>query len=152
MTTPLPFSGSSTRFSLPFLFAGQSQKEFFFNESVARIDIMVQATVLGETEQEPQNPADGDAWLIGENPIGDWSEKAGHIAGRQAGVWHYFEPQEGMQIYDKTARQIVSFRNGWIRIFAPDIPSSGAVQDTELRTAFAQLLESLAETGIFPVT
>ena len=68
----------SARFALPFLAPGQLQKEWFHNESLQKIDMLLCAAV----EEPPQNdppvgPAAGQCFLIGENPTGIWIGQGG---------------------------------------------------------------------------
>ena len=152
MPDPIQFTEASPRFALPFLFAAQSQKEFFVNEGFARTDILLHPAIQAEISVPPADPADGQCWLVADGGTGEWTGRDGLIAGYSSGGWIYASPTTGMRIYDLARGQYRTFRDGWTGPDAPDQPAGGAAPDTELRAAFAQLIEALTNAGIFPVT
>ena len=144
------FAGSTARFKLPFLFAGQSQKEFSVNEAHALTDLLLRPAVEGEADSPPPSPSDGEAWLVSSHPTGDWADKAGAIAGFAGGSWLFTAPTSGLRAWDKSTRQELLFDGLWLRPEKPVNPVGGAVVDLELRAAFASLVEALTVSGIFP--
>ena len=150
MTDPLSFTSATPRFALPFLFAGQSQKEFFVNEAHARLDLLLHAAVLGEASDPPSAPADGDCWLVGEAATGEWSGREGALAGWQASAWAFVAPRDGMRIYDKSTGQLLLHAGEWRRSAAPAAPAGGTVVDVEARDTLATLIVALTEAGVFP--
>lgn len=151
MTQPIEFTDSSARFNLPFLFAGQAQKEFFVNEAHALADMLLHTAVNGEIADPPSDSSDGDIWIVATNATGIWSGREGQLAGLQAGVWKFVVPNDGMRIFDQTTGQFVVHSGGWIRSVPPTAPDTGQTVDSELRVAFGQLIEALRNAGIFPV-
>ena len=152
MTDPIQLSDTSARFGLPFLRAGQAQKEFFVNQAIGLSDFLHHTSALGEAVEPPVDPADGDLWLVGPDAGGEWSGRTGQLAGRQAGTWLYLAPVEGMRLFDRATGQSLLYAGGWQRPPVPAPVTGGAVIDAELRAAFVQLLEALGAAGIFPVT
>lgn len=150
MTEPLTFTSATARFALPFLFAGQAQKELFVNEAHARIDMLLHPSVLGEADDPPAAPADGDCWLVGSAPTGQWSARSGALACRQVGEWQFATPLAGMQLFDRSTRQFLVFTDTWQRLAPPPEPSGGSTVDSEARGAIATLLAALKLAGIFP--
>ena len=151
MTQPVEFTDSSARFNLPFLFAGQAQKEFFVNQAHALTDMLLHTSVLGEATAPPIDPSDGDMWMVAASATGIWAGREGQLAGLQAGVWTFVAPADGMQVFDQTTGQFAIYSSGWIRSVPPVTPDSGQTVDSELRAAFGQLIEALRNAGIFPV-
>lgn len=149
MSEPITFTSASARFALPFLFAGQAQKEFFVNEAHARADILFHPSVEGEQAAPPATFEDGQCWLVADEAQGEWAGNGGAIAGRQASRWVFVQPRDGMQIFDKQTGQKVLFLGGWQRVSAPELPTSGTVIDTEVRAALGNLIETLRNAGIF---
>ena len=149
MTDPLSFTSASPRFALPFLFAGQAQKEFFVNEAHARADMLLHAAVAGETNDPPLDPAEGECWLVGDTPSGEWTGHAGALASRQAGAWLFAAPLAGMRIFDIATGQHLLFAESWRRAPAPPAPTGGATVDAEARDTLATLVEALKTAGIF---
>ena len=148
MTDPISFTTASPRFALPFLFAGQAQKEFFVNEALARLDALLHPVVEGELNAPPADPLDGQSWLIGTAPTGDWIAHAGDIACRQAGEWLFAVPVQGMRVFDKTADKQAVFGATWKRAAQVAQPSGGSVIDAQARTAIAGLIAALVSVGI----
>lgn len=148
MPDPVTFTSASARLGLPFLFTAQAQKEFTVNEALARLDALLHIAVEGTAETPPPAPVDGEAWLIGAAPTDEWSDHAGEIACRQAGNWLFQPPLPGMRIYDQSAGQQAVFDGSWNRASAVALPSGGATQDSEARTAIAGLVSALVAAGI----
>lgn len=149
MTDPISFTSASPRFSLPRLFAGQAQKEFFVNEANARIDILLHPLVKGVADTPPASPVEGDCWLIGSAPTGHWQAHGGELAGFQGGNWLFVAPVEGMAVYDTAAGKIRRFANGgWNTPPQVPVPNGGTTIDAEARTAIAGLIAALTSAGI----
>ncbi|WP_137680356.1 DUF2793 domain-containing protein [Aurantiacibacter suaedae] len=148
MPDPITFTSASARLGLPFLFTAQAQKEFTVNEALARLDALLHLAVEGTADAPPAAPVDGEAWLVGDTPTDEWTGHAGEIACRQAGNWLFQPPLAGMRVYDKSAGQQALFDDGWSRASDIALPSGGATQDSEARTAIAGLVAALVATGI----
>ncbi len=149
MTDPITFQSQSPRFRLPFLFAAQAQKEFFVNEALARIDLLLHPAIEAERADPPSSPQDGEAWLVGENATGAWSGMDGRLAGHVAGDWAFADPADGMRIWDRDTAQWIVHIGTWQRISAPADPSGGGTIDAEARAAIVNLIETLRNAGIF---
>ena len=148
MTDPISFTSATTRFSLPYLFAAQAQKEFFVNEALARVDALLHPVIEAELNAPPAVPVDGKSWLVGAVPIGEWVGHAGDIASRQAGEWLYADPVPGMQLFDLTADKRAVFDGTWKRAAQVTQPTGGTVIDVQARTAIAGLIAALVSAGI----
>ena len=148
MSQPVSFPSASPRHALPFLFVAQAQKEFFVNEALARIDMLLHTAVEGEADAPPVAPADGECWIVGSAPAGDWAGNAGALACWQSGNWLFATPPSGARVFDKATGQQAHFDNGWNRAAAVAAPAGGSVQDSEARTSIAGLIAALASAGI----
>lgn len=148
MVTPISFTTTAPRFGIPFLFAGQAQKEFFVNEAHALIDLLLHPAVENESDDPPVVREEGQCWLIGNSPTGEWSDHAGNLAAWVSGTWLFVAPQNGMRITDLTSSQAIFFANGWQRAETPAIPSGGQIVDAEARQAIDHLVQSLRSAGI----
>lgn len=150
MTDPITFDGSSPRFGLPMLFAGQAQKEFYVNEAHALIDALLHPAIEGTLNTPPAQPHEGQSWLVGASPAGAWAGHGGALASWQGGNWLFTRPVEGMRVFNRASRQDVRYFAGWNEPDAPAAPSGGTTIDVEARVAIVQLISALCAAGIFP--
>lgn len=147
MSEPL-FDSSTPRFSFPLLFAGQAQKEGFINEVTARLDALLFADVEGVLAAPPAAAADGQSWIVGNDPTDAWTGRSGQIASRQAGNWLFTLPVFGMRVFDKSTAQNMYFRGDWVRATRPTAPVAGTTIDNESRAAISAIIAALVAAGI----
>jgi hypothetical protein len=148
MSDPITFTSRTPRFDLPFLMAGQSQRELFVNEAHALVDALLHAAIEGEDDTPPSAPAEGECWLVGETPTGAWADHAGALASFQAADWVFVAPRDGLRVLDRLTGQAILYRDGWQRPATPAEPAGGATVDAEARAAIAELVEVLIAAGI----
>ncbi|PTQ68557.1 DUF2793 domain-containing protein [Celeribacter persicus] len=95
------------RFALPLLEASQAQKHVTVNEALARLDGLMQLTLISVTETTPPlTPQEGDAYGVPSAPVNDWSGQGGKIALYVNGGWVFVPVTLGMRAY-------VTDQNGW---------------------------------------
>jgi Protein of unknown function (DUF2793) len=157
------------RFALPELVPGQAQKEWFHNEALQRIDLLlcpaVESIVL---TAPPASPAAGSCHLVAAGATGAWAGKDGMLAGYSDGGWRFVAPVEGMRLLDRASGQVVVRRGGaWesgivrageikvagmtvVRQRQPAIsdPAGGGVIDTQGRAAIVAILSTLRAHGL----
>ena len=150
MSDPITFETATPRFGLPLLFAGQAQKEFYVNEAHGLVDALMHCAIEGETSMPPASPSEGQAWLIGTSPSGEWTGQSGKIAVRQSGNWLFAPAKDGMRVLDRSTGQELRYQAGWHAPTVPTAPTGGTTVDSEARTAIAALIGKLREAGIFP--
>jgi len=148
MPDPIAFTSASARFSIPFVFAAQSQKELFLNEAHARLDMLLHAAVQGTANAPPAEPGEGECWLVGNAPSGPWADHAGELTAFQAGAWLFAAPRDGMVVLDCPSRQRLVWNEGWQRPQTPPSPDGGSTVDAEARAAIAGLVEALIMAGV----
>jgi len=148
---PEPFAlGSATpRHGLPYLHPGQAQKEFFVNEALARLDALVQATVLDERAEPPVNPQPGDAYLVASGAAGEWLGEDESIAVYQATHWLFQPPVAGASVRMLGTGQSWIYAGGWTTAMEPAAPTGGSTIDSEARAAIAGLISALRHSGVF---
>jgi hypothetical protein len=89
---------ASSRLGLPYLAAAQAQKHVTVNESLLRLDALVQLTaVSATTAAQPASPLDGDIYILPAGKTGAaWGAMAdGAIAYYRDGVWEQLTPKSG---------------------------------------------------------
>jgi hypothetical protein len=150
MTNPVNFASATPRHALPNLFVAQAQKEFTVNEALARIDGLLHPAVEGEADAAPATPADGESWIVGSQPVGDWAGNAASIAVQQAGNWLFIAPRPGMSVFDRATGCTARFDDGWQRAGAIAAPTGGTTADAEARAAITALIAALVTAGVLP--
>lgn len=149
MSDPI-FDSRSVRHDLPYLFAGQAQKEGYVNEALARIDALLHMTVEGTADSPPITAADGQCWLVGSAPTGAWTGHAGQIAALSSGNWLFFLPRDGMRILDRASGQEIRFAGGWQQPPRPALPTGGQTVDDQARAAISAIIACLTQAGLLP--
>lgn len=147
MPDPL-FDSRTARFDLPLLFAGQAQKEAFVNELAARVDAALHCAIEGVLAAPPATPGDGQAWLVGASPTGDWAGHSGQIAARQAGNWLFLDAVPGMRVFNRATGQFLHYTTAWQTPPRPAAPTGGTVIDAEARAAIGAILSLLTNAGV----
>src|SRR5262245_13832203 len=97
---------------LPFLAAGQAQKHVTVNESLLRLDALVQlAVVSASTTAQPASPTDGQLYVLPAGKTGDdWGAMAnGALAYYRDGVWEELAPREGWLAFVKDTDQLLHY-------------------------------------------
>jgi hypothetical protein len=157
------------RFALPFLSAGQAQKEFTHNEALQTLDLLVAPAVEEPSRDEPPaSPALGACYIVGAAPTGAWAGKPQFIAGYTSGGWRFIAPLEGMTLFVRSTALWALYRQGTWEFGAvrgssvlidgqqvvggrrPAIasPVGGATIDSEARGAIGQILDAMQQHGL----
>jgi|CXWL01.1.fsa_nt_gi hypothetical protein len=105
-------SEQSANLSLPFLASGQAQKHVTVNESLLRLDALVQLRcVSATTSAQPGAPSDGALYLLPTGKTGaNWGAMTdGALAYFRDGVWEQLTPREGWLAYVCDADKFVAF-------------------------------------------
>jgi hypothetical protein len=105
-------SDLSSNLSLPYLAAGQAQKHVTVNESLRRLDAIVQlAVVSATTAAEPGSPADGSVYIVPAGKTGThWASFTNWaLAYWRDGAWEQITAREGMIAWIADADQLVAY-------------------------------------------
>ncbi len=102
----------TTNLILPYLAPGQAQKHVTVNESLRRLDAVVQLAVASmTTTAEPGSPADGSVWIVPAGKSGThWAPFANWSLGYyRDGAWEQLNPREGWLAWVRDDDKFVYF-------------------------------------------
>ena len=119
------------------------------NEALARIDIALAPAVVSETATPPASPAKGANYLAGNGATGEFAGQEGAIANWDGQQWSFLNPTPGMVVKDLGTGTFVQYANGWTRVSAPELASTGTTVDFEAREAIGALITALKAFGVF---
>lgn len=160
---------ATERLSLPMLIPGQAQKEFFHNEALHILDAIVAGAVEEPPRDEPPAlPASGQCYLVGSNPVDDWSDYPTHVAVFSEAGWRFVAPVAGMSLLVKSSGTFATYGSGgWEtgtlrasrvvldgeqvvgpRLAAVADPAGGSTIDAEARLTLEQILSVLRLHGL----
>jgi hypothetical protein len=160
---------ATPRLGLPFLSAGQAQKELFHNEALQLLDLAV-APAVEEPPRgvPPQAPTAGSSYVVAADATGEWAGRDNSIAGYSSGGWRFVTPPDGMNVFVRSAGVWACYRSGtWelgtvrgssvlvdgeqvvgSRAASIPSPSGGSTVDSEARSAVIQILSALRGHGL----
>ncbi len=77
---------NSPRLTMPYIVAGQAQKEITHNDALNDLDSLAQISVINRTTATPPTtPAEGDSYIIAASPTGAWAGNANAVASYYSG-------------------------------------------------------------------
>jgi hypothetical protein len=103
---------NSSNLALPFLQQAQAQKHITVNESLLRLDALVQlAVVSAALNTEPSTPDDGALYILPAGKTGAaWDAMAnGALAYYRDGVWEEITPKSGWRAFVRDAPQFYAY-------------------------------------------
>lgn len=101
----------TNRLKMPLLVANQSGKETFHNEAIVIIDNMLQNCIISkDLATPPEEPEEGDVYIVAENATGDWLDKDNNIAFFDNG-WRFIEQQDGFTFFIKSENCFYTYSN-----------------------------------------
>lgn len=81
---------------LPYIMPSQAQKHVTHNEALRALDALVQIGVVeAGREAPPDEPVEGDRYIVGPAPSGAWEGQAGTLVAWQDGAWAHYAPRAG---------------------------------------------------------
>ena len=71
----------SAKLTLPYILPNQAQKHVTMNESLRRLDALVQISVISMTETKPPGmPEEGDRYIVVDGGTGAWERADRHLS------------------------------------------------------------------------
>lgn len=141
---------ATPRLALPLLAVAQAQKEVTHNEALILLDALVHAAVLdGPLADPPADPAEGQCWIVGADPTGDWSGRSMAIAFRSAGGWRFAAPRAGMRVTRLSDGSRLRYEGSlWSGPETIAAPHGGSTIDSEARSVIGALILLLEAQGL----
>ena len=131
------FDDVTPRLGLPYVAAAQAQKHIPINESLARLDGLVQLAVESRSVSvQPASPVSGGVWIAA------WpGPPTGTLMRFEAGAWEALTPAEGVLAWVKDENQMVAFDGAaWVPLSAT-FRSTIAAQTPNLANTRLEVLE-----------
>lgn len=160
---------ATPRLGLPFLAAGQAQKELTHNEALTLTDAAICPAVQAVgVNVPPANPVLGQCWIVGAAPSGAWTGRAQALATWTSGGWRFVPAVDGLQAWvlsdrvwavrDEGAWRIGEVRANQLilsgqrvvgeRQPAVPAPAGGGVIDVEARATISAILARMSAHGL----
>ncbi|WP_184717773.1 DUF2793 domain-containing protein [Caulobacter sp.] len=138
------FDDVTPRLGLPYVVAAQAQKHIPINESLARLDGLVQLAVESRSVTvQPANPVSGAVWIAA------WpGPPAGTLVRFEAGAWEVIAPAEGVLAWVKDENQMVAFDGvAWVPLSATFKSLTAAQTANQASTRLEILEQELTLSG-----
>ncbi|WP_324829094.1 DUF2793 domain-containing protein [Qipengyuania zhejiangensis] len=148
MSEPIEFTDTTPRHGLPYLIAGQVQKELFVNESLARIDALLHPVATAVTSSPPPAPGPGKCWIVAPGASGDWTGKDDSLAFWDGAQWTFISPHAGMSVYVADRSSLALYDGAWHQAQTPPLPQGGTTIDAQARTAIQAIVAAMKSVGI----
>ena len=160
---------STARLRVPFLAAGQAQKEFFHNEALQTLDLLVAAAVEeAPRDWPPGSPVLGQCYIVGSAPTGIWTGREQCLAAFTSGGWRFITPFEGVSALIRSTKNCATYVAGvWElgivraakvviagqqvvggRLAGIASSSGGTIVDTQARSTLDQILTAMRQHGL----
>ena len=150
------FDDVTPRLGLPYVVAAQAQKHIPINESLARLDGLVQLAVESRAvSAQPGSPAAGGVWILLAGATGAaWAgQAAGTLMRFEAGAWEAMAPAEGVLAWVKDENQMVAFDGvAWIPLSATFRSTTAAASPNLANTRLEIVEQEVTLTGASTAT
>lgn len=106
---------TSSHIGFTYVSQAQTQKEVTVNEALEKLDAILNTGVIDKDLSTPPGaPTNGDVYIVGSSPTGDWSGQAGDIAYYED-AWKFIDPKEGLTIWVSDENILYTFDGtNWI--------------------------------------
>jgi hypothetical protein len=150
------FDDVTPRLRLPYVVAAQAQKHIPINESLARLDALVQLAVESRSiGAQPTAPISGGVWVLPAGATGAaWNGRAaGTLMRFEAGAWEALSPAEGVLAWVADENQILAFDGAaWTPLSATFRSLTAAASPGLANTRFEILEQEVTVSGATTAT
>jgi hypothetical protein len=103
------------RLKLPYILQAQAQKEVTHNQALNILDVLVNTVAIAITDTPPDNPNEGDIYIVGSKPQGIFDGNANHLVQFTEGSWSFYQPLNYMEVMVIDESQKFTFAdNEWL--------------------------------------
>jgi hypothetical protein len=117
-------SDLSSRLGLTYLAPAQAQKHVTVNESLLRLDAIVQLSVVSAASTaQPASPSDGSVYILPAGKTGAaWGSMADQaLAYWRDGAWEQLTPQAGWRAFVQDSESLFVYSGGsWLKVWGAD--------------------------------
>lgn len=114
---------------LPYIAPAQAQKHITHNEAIRALDALVQLSVTSISNTPPAAPGEGERYIVGQDPEGEFDDHSDMVAAFQDGAWVFLTPQTGWLVYDEASEELYVFNEtGWNPVLSEQLPQEFANQ------------------------
>lgn len=96
-----------------------------YNPGFAKMDTLIHLSVIDIEDTPPGAPVDGDRYIVGGSPTGDFSGHEDEIAVRLAiggPAWVFYAPKTGWRLWNEATSTYFRFDGAWIEeVFLPPV-------------------------------
>lgn len=108
---------SSVNNNIPFVPENTVDPAAGLNQAINVIDALLQVRVLTLGDNSPPSaPAEGDRYIVGTAPTGNWAGHANKLARWQSGGWEFYGAAIAVNVVDNSLW--VSGEVGWVKLAA----------------------------------
>ena len=101
---------STGRLGLPYIVTAQAQKEVTHNQALNRLDVFVTPVVVDIADTPPGSPAEGDLYIVGTSPTGDFVGHNNELAQYLTSGWVFDTPFKWMDEVVESLDARISFQ------------------------------------------
>lgn len=162
-------ANQTPRLNTPYIISTQSQKDVTHNTALNMLDALVQPAVeTSILSIPPVSPTEGDLWVVSGGATGAWATHDNELTQFIGGIWVFYLPFEGMQVWLKDELLSLKYVSGiWekaivranaikisgIQILGPQQAAisdaaAGSTIDAEARSALNSLLAVCRTHGL----
>ena len=116
---------STVNLALPYIMPSQAQKHVTHNEALLILDALVQLSLKSRAfSTPPDEPAEGDRYLVGPDAEDGWHGRSGSIALFADGGWNFATPRSGFLAWIEDEEKLTVHLDG---TFVDVVPALEAV-------------------------
>ena len=102
---------TTQNFNFPLLHQNQAMKEIIINETINKIDGLLNNSIIAEINVLPESMKNGDLYLFKPQQDGELNKYNDHLALYNNDKWDFISPREGMIFFMKSLNKFLIFKD-----------------------------------------